>query len=52
MGNYIVGGIIGLALAAAVWKRLRAWREGRCCGCGSVDCPGRKKRKDARLSKK
>ena len=45
MGNYIVGGIIGLALAAAVWKRLRAWRDGRCCGCGSVDCPGRKKRK-------
>jgi|GEM_PF-3531504 len=44
MGNYIIGGLIGLALAAAVAKRLRDWRQGRCCGCGSANCPSRRKK--------
>ncbi len=40
MADYILGGILALAVAFVLYKRIRAWRNGRYCGCSDGKCSG------------
>ncbi|MDE7123568.1 MAG: FeoB-associated Cys-rich membrane protein [Alistipes sp.] len=45
--DWIVGGI-GLAVAAVLFRRIRAWvrdgRRGDCASCANGECPSRRKK--------
>ena len=38
MADYVIGGLLALAVLFVLYKRIRAWREHRYCGCGDSKC--------------